>query len=223
MKTPCIANFIGHWRNWGRSLGIGCHVVAGLDHVLLLYLERCQVDWQSRLFHRIVPIFLADHSVDSWHHIARCYWRHQILCHTKFHKVDWIWGKRWAWPKKTSLHKMTIPQIFRYGLTQLRKFSSRMVWDWVLWSRWAVTTNSRITFTSKNRFLSLIQKSSFCQFLQHTYHSFYVTKIKEMHWSSVRWIRVQVCSLASSYSRWLVLWRTSSNVLLPRSLHPVPA
>lgn len=54
-------------------MGISGYIDACVDFMLFLHLERCQMDWQSRLLYRTVPVFLADHFVDSWNHSAWCY------------------------------------------------------------------------------------------------------------------------------------------------------
>lgn len=75
------------------------------------------------------------------------------------------WHKSFCWPQVTTffvrykdfhgfccfwcLFNYRSVLLFRYGLMPWRRFSSRTVWAWALWSLWGATTNSPTTCTSK--------------------------------------------------------------------------
>lgn len=74
-QASCIANFVWYRRCWIDSLGVSSNLIDCLDHVLLLHLERCQVDRQSCLFYSFVPILFVNHSIDTWNYLTWCHWR----------------------------------------------------------------------------------------------------------------------------------------------------
>lgn len=51
------------------------------------------MDWQSGLFHRIVPIRVVDRAFDSWYYTARCHRWNQVLYYTQLLKTNGIGGK----------------------------------------------------------------------------------------------------------------------------------
>lgn len=59
-------------------------------------MERCQMDRQSRLFHRTVSLLFVDNTIDSWNHIAWCHRRNQILYYTQFFETPRVRGE-WLW------------------------------------------------------------------------------------------------------------------------------
>lgn len=64
-------------------MGIGGHVITGVDTLLLLHLEGRQVDWQSRLLHLPLPIRAAYYSPDPRHYITRSNGGHSVLYQSK--------------------------------------------------------------------------------------------------------------------------------------------
>ena len=77
-----------------HSLGAGWYPPSRLDPLLLLHLERCQVDREGGVLHIVVPLRSANDSSDSWNYIARSHGGHSILHQSKSFQTERIRGKR---------------------------------------------------------------------------------------------------------------------------------
>ena len=60
-------------------MGIGWHSAPRLDNMLLLYMERDQSDWQSRLLYGRIPLRLVDNTSHQGCNAARCRGGHPLL------------------------------------------------------------------------------------------------------------------------------------------------